>query len=162
MYKTKYYCLLSLTMSWWKRGSKRVGKVRRWRVMLLICWLITYIRYLWVWYFLFTEPCSLFFLLDYAGGATASGTIVLSFPLPGCLSAYRFSTCIWLCGFAGKELPSHNGSIPLIFVLFFVEQVKMYAEFATSRLIDFLRASSSYSLEMVSRRLSFLLIMFLF
>ena len=55
-----------------------------------------------------------FFLLDYAGGATASGTIVLSFPLPGCPSAYRFSTCIWLCGFAGKEFPSHNGSIPLI------------------------------------------------
>ena len=38
----------------------------------------------------------------------------------------------------------------------------MYAEFATSRLIDFLRASSSYSLEMVSHRLLFLLIMFLF
>ena len=43
----------------------------------------------------------LFETIDYAGGATASGTIVLSFPLPGCPCAYRFSTCIWLCGFAG-------------------------------------------------------------
>jgi hypothetical protein len=36
----------------------------------------------------------------------------------------------------------------------------MYAEFATSRLIDFLRASSSYNLEMVSPIV--LLIMFFF
>ena len=44
-----------------------------------------------------------FFVLDHAGGATASGTILLSFPLPGCPSADRFSTCIWFCGFAGNE-----------------------------------------------------------
>lgn len=120
--------------------------------MLLICWLITYIRYLWVVSFSFTEPCSPLETVDYTCGATASGTIVLSFPLPGRPCAYRFSTCIWLCGFAGTNsfFFTQLGFDVHFVHLFFVEQVKMYAEFATSRLIDFLRASSSYNLEMVS------------
>ncbi len=36
-------------------------------------------------------------------------------------------------------------------------QVKMYAEFATPRLIDFLRASSSYNLETVCKQTFFFL-----
>lgn len=58
-------------------------------------------------------PCShLFLKLDHTSGATASGTVVLSFPLPRCPSAYRFSARIWLCGFAGTH-SFHNQSILL-------------------------------------------------
>ena len=41
--------------------------------------------------------------VDNTSGAAASGTVVLSFPLPRCPFADRFSACIWLCGFAGTE-----------------------------------------------------------
>ena len=55
--------------------------------------------------------------IDYTGGATASGTIILSFPLPGCPCAYRFSSCIWLCRFAGTNFFFHNQSIPFLIII---------------------------------------------
>jgi hypothetical protein len=61
--------------------------------------------------FFYVEPYLAHFFfsnetVDYTGGATASRAIVLSFPLPGCPCAYRFSTCFWLCGFACNEFLS--------------------------------------------------------
>lgn len=50
-------------------------------------------------------PCSTLLpkIIDYTSGAAASGTAILSFPLPGCPCAYGFSACIWLCGFTGAD-----------------------------------------------------------
>jgi hypothetical protein len=86
-------------------------------------------------FFLFTEPCSLFFsflfcfeTIDYPGGAAASGTVVLSFPLPRILDALVHIDSQLESGFA--DLQVTNSLHPLItraylFDYSFVEQVKM-------------------------------------
>ena len=53
-------------------------------------------------------------------------------------------------GFADLQVRNSFYTLKRILSTLIFIQVKMYAEFATSRLIDFLRASSSYNLEMVS------------
>ena len=51
-------------------------------------------------------------------------------------------------GFADVQVNHLSAALQKSYILMSLYQVKMYAEFATHRLIDFLRASSSYDLEL--------------